>query len=70
MNKTMEYMAYCMPSVAFDLLETRISAADRALYVSSGDSRALRMPSSDSLMTTTCAFPWAWRPVLASERAP
>jgi glycosyltransferase involved in cell wall biosynthesis len=37
MNKTMEYMAYFMPSVAFDLLETRISAADTAPYVSLGD---------------------------------
>ncbi|WP_104107888.1 glycosyltransferase family 4 protein [Nocardioides sp. 616] len=37
MNKTMEYMAYCLPSVSFDLVETRISGADAVLYVSSGD---------------------------------
>ena len=37
MNKTMEYMAYAMPSVSFDLDETRVSAQDCALYVPSGD---------------------------------
>jgi glycosyltransferase involved in cell wall biosynthesis len=33
MNKTMEYMAYELPVVAFDLRETRISAGDAAVYV-------------------------------------
>lgn len=37
MNKTMEYMSYALPAVAFDLAETRISGADAVLYVSSGD---------------------------------
>ncbi len=37
MNKTMEYMAYCLPSVAFDLFETRVSGGDSVLYVPSGD---------------------------------
>jgi glycosyltransferase involved in cell wall biosynthesis len=37
MNKTMEYMAYALPSVAFDLVETRVSGADSAVYVESGD---------------------------------
>jgi hypothetical protein len=37
MNKTMEYMAYALPSVAFDLVETRVSGADSCLYVPSGD---------------------------------
>lgn len=37
MNKTMEYMAYCLPSVAFDLVETRVSGGDTVLYVPSGD---------------------------------
>ncbi len=37
MNKTMEYMSYCLPSVSFDLVETQISAADTALFVASGD---------------------------------
>ena len=37
MNKTMEYMAYALPSVSFDLVETRVSAEDAALFVPSGD---------------------------------
>lgn len=37
MNKTMEYMAYALPAVAFDLLETRVSGGDSVLYVPSGD---------------------------------
>lgn len=37
MNKVMEYMAYCLPSVSFDLAESRISAEDSALFVRSGD---------------------------------
>jgi glycosyltransferase involved in cell wall biosynthesis len=32
MNKTMEYMAFGLPVVAFDLRETRVSAADAAVY--------------------------------------
>jgi len=32
MNKTMEYMAFELPVVAFDLVETRVSAADAADY--------------------------------------
>lgn len=32
MNKTMEYMAYGLPVVAFDLKETRVSAGDAAVY--------------------------------------
>lgn len=37
MNKTLEYMAFELPVVAFDLKETRVSAAGAALYVPSGD---------------------------------
>jgi glycosyltransferase involved in cell wall biosynthesis len=33
MNKTMEYMAFELPVVAFDLRETRVSAGDAAVYV-------------------------------------
>ena len=36
MNKTMEYMAFGLPVVAFDLAETRVSAQDAAVYVRSG----------------------------------
>ncbi len=32
MNKTMEYMAFGLPVVAFDLVETRVSAQEAAVY--------------------------------------
>jgi glycosyltransferase involved in cell wall biosynthesis len=37
MNKTMEYMAFELPVVAFDLVETRVSAEDAAVYVEPND---------------------------------
>src|ERR1700744_6091306 len=37
MNKTMEYMAFELPVVAFDLRETRVSAEDAAVYVTPND---------------------------------
>ena len=37
MNKTMEYMAFGLPVLAFDLRETRVSAGDAARYVTPGD---------------------------------
>ena len=37
MNKTMEYMAFALPMVAFDLQETRVSAGVSACYVEGGD---------------------------------
>ena len=37
MNKTMEYMAFALPSVSFDLAETRLSGGNAAVYVPSGD---------------------------------
>jgi glycosyltransferase involved in cell wall biosynthesis len=40
MNKTMEYMAFELPVVAFDLRETRVSAGDAAVYVKPNDVRA------------------------------
>jgi glycosyltransferase involved in cell wall biosynthesis len=39
MNKTMEYMAFELPVVAFDLRETRVSAALAAVYVTPNDVR-------------------------------
>jgi glycosyltransferase involved in cell wall biosynthesis len=39
MNKTMEYMAFELPVVAFDLRETRVSAGDAAVYVLPNDVR-------------------------------
>jgi glycosyltransferase involved in cell wall biosynthesis len=40
MNKTMEYMAFGLPVVAFDLHETRVSAADAAVYAEANDVEA------------------------------
>jgi glycosyltransferase involved in cell wall biosynthesis len=37
MNKTMEYMAFGLPVVAFDLRETRVSAGDAAAYATPND---------------------------------
>src|SRR5699024_2007193 len=37
MNKTMEYMSFGLPVVAFDLRETRVSAADAARYARPND---------------------------------
>jgi glycosyltransferase involved in cell wall biosynthesis len=39
MNKTMEYMAFELPVVAFDLRETRVSGGDAAVYVTPNDVR-------------------------------
>jgi len=37
MNKTMEYMSFSLPVVAFDLKETRVSAGPAAVYVQPND---------------------------------
>jgi glycosyltransferase involved in cell wall biosynthesis len=37
MNKTMEYMAFELPVIAFDLRETRVSAGDAAVYARPND---------------------------------
>lgn len=37
MNKTMEYMSFGLPTISFDLTETRVSGGDCGLYVDSGD---------------------------------
>jgi len=39
MNKTMEYMAFELPVVAFDLRETRVSAQEAAVYATPNDVR-------------------------------
>ena len=41
MNKTLEYMAVGVPVVAFDLTETRVSAADAAVYAAPNDPAGL-----------------------------
>lgn len=40
MNKTMEYLAFALPVVAFDLAETRVSAGESACYVAGSDPAA------------------------------
>ena len=37
MNKTMEYMAFALPVVAFDLRETRVSAGEAGVYATPND---------------------------------
>jgi glycosyltransferase involved in cell wall biosynthesis len=39
MNKSMEYMAFELPVLAFDLRETRVSVADAGVYVTPNDVR-------------------------------
>ena len=39
MNKSMEYMAFLLPVVAFDLRETRVSVGDAGVYVTPNDVR-------------------------------
>ncbi len=49
MNKTLEYMAFELPVVAFDLKETRVSAAEAGSYVPSGDIAAFAEAISELL---------------------
>jgi glycosyltransferase involved in cell wall biosynthesis len=49
MNKTMEYMAFELPVVAFDLKETRVSADRAAVYVRPNDVRAYADAIADLL---------------------
>jgi glycosyltransferase involved in cell wall biosynthesis len=49
MNKTMEYMAFELPVVAFDLKETRVSASDAAVYVPPNDTEAYAAAIADLL---------------------
>lgn len=49
MNKTMEYMAYELPVVGFDLVENRRSAEDAGVHVASDDDAALALAISELL---------------------
>jgi len=49
MNKSMEYMAFELPVVAFDLRETRVSVADAGVYVTPNDVRAYAEAIADLL---------------------
>jgi glycosyltransferase involved in cell wall biosynthesis len=49
MNKTLEYMAYGLPVVAYDLKETRVSAGQAAIYVTPNEVDAYAKAVSDLL---------------------
>lgn len=49
MNKTLEYMAVGLPVVAFELEETRVSAADAAVYATPNDPAGLANLTIDLL---------------------
>ena len=49
MNKSMEYMAFELPVVAFDLRETRVSTGDAAVYVTPNDVREYAVAIADLL---------------------
>lgn len=55
MNKTMEYMAFSLPGVAYDLTETRVSAERSAIYVEPNDIVAYARAISDLLDTPATA---------------
>jgi glycosyltransferase involved in cell wall biosynthesis len=40
MNKILEYMAMSRPTVAYDLVEARVSAGDAALYAEANDEQS------------------------------
>ena len=49
MNKSMEYMAFELPVVAFDLRETRVSTGDAAVYVTPNDVREYALAIAELL---------------------
>jgi glycosyltransferase involved in cell wall biosynthesis len=49
MNKTMEYMAYGLPVIAYDLKETRVSADAAGIFVTPGDIEGYARAISDLL---------------------
>ena len=55
MNKTLEYMAYELPVVAFDLHETRVSAGGAAVYAEPNRVDEYARSISSSSTTTTSA---------------
>ena len=59
MNKTMEYMSFELPVVAFDLRETRVSAGDAAVYVRRRTRSGLRPAIVDSSTTSRGGHAWA-----------
>ncbi len=49
MNKTMEYMAFGLPVVTFDLKEARVSALGAAVYVTPNDIKQFAQTIADLL---------------------
>jgi glycosyltransferase involved in cell wall biosynthesis len=69
MNKTLEYMAYALPSVAFDLVETRVSDGDSVLYVPSGHVTAFANTVEQLLDNPELRLAMACEPALVSVRS-
>ena len=69
MNKTMEYMAFELPVVAFDLRETRVSAGDAAVYVKPNDVRDYAVAIVELLDDETSGPCWASWAGPASSRS-
>jgi glycosyltransferase involved in cell wall biosynthesis len=65
MNKTMEYMAFGLPVVTFDLKETRVSAAEAAVYVPPNDTTAFAQTIANLLDTPQQR---AWRGSIGRQR--
>ena len=69
MNKTMEYMAFALPVVAFDLRETRISAGDAAVYATPNDVGELAQLLVDLIDDEPRRLRWARRDELGLSRS-
>jgi glycosyltransferase involved in cell wall biosynthesis len=69
MNKTLEYMAYALPSVAFDLVETRVSDGDSILYVPSGHVTAFANKVEQLLDNPELRLAMACEPAFVSVRS-
>ena len=69
MNKTMEYMAFGLPVVAFDLRETRVSAGDAAVYVEPNDEQQYAEAIVALLDDEPSASSWASSPGNGSSRS-
>ena len=68
MNKTMEYMAFGLPVVAFDLRETRVSAGDAGVYATPNDVGELAGLLVNWWTTNPCGVQWEWPDAGGSSR--
>ena len=71
MNKTMEYMSFRLPVVAFDLKETKFSAGQAAVYVRTKRRRRVRgcNPAGDSTIQSAARL-WAISVARGSKARP